>query len=59
MKKYIKPEINVILSQMQTIIAASQSGVTTNSKLGEEYNSSDVTYVKENSSSDIWNDNEW
>ncbi len=54
MKMYIKPAIKVrIINYDQCLLAG--SGVTDGSNPGKEYNSGDVTYSKEASSS-MWSD---
>ncbi|MBQ9668218.1 MAG: hypothetical protein IJV45_05705 [Prevotella sp.] len=45
MKKYMKPEISIELIQVSSMILAG-SGVESGDSVGNEYNSSDVTYSR-------------
>ena len=44
MKKYENPMLHVVSINKQDIIVTSGEGVTTGSALGNEFNSSDVSY---------------
>ncbi|MBO4611946.1 MAG: hypothetical protein J5671_02110 [Bacteroidaceae bacterium] len=56
MKKYIKPEVNVVNVQLTNALL----GISGKS-LGEEYNSNDVDYTHIDNSWDIWGtgDDDW
>ena len=60
MKKiYSKPVCKAIVIEETELIAESLgTGLTTGCSLGNEYNGSDVSYVKGLSDSDLW-DSEW
>ena len=53
MKKYIQPIITISELHYETVLMAG-SGVTTGSKLGNDYNNTDVTYSR--SSNNSWDD---
>lgn len=57
-KTYISPAQNVVELDTETLIAESQGGIASGCSLGDDYDSNDQNYVKEFSSSSLW-DSKW
>lgn len=56
MKKYIKPNMRVAELNIKDVLLTGSEGIATGQSLGNEYNSEDVSYSRDNS--DLW-DQEW
>ena len=56
-KTYNEPTLKVVRITTQHLMAGSGEGVTDGAKLGNEFNSSDVPYSKDNNTS-LWGEEE-
>ena len=54
MKKYENPMLQIVSISKNDIIATSDEGVATGKKLGDEYNSGDVSYAPDRFIWDIY-----
>lgn len=55
-RPYVNPEIEVVVCEVESSILEVSYGVTSGSRLGNEYNQDDVSYTNERSDyDDIWN----